>query len=85
MHAERERRLRRAIYIYIVRSLAHMAGLVRGLARIALTKPVELCPDSLNPACSMKQARREMTAQKQLIYQDALRRAFGRNPTLPVP
>jgi hypothetical protein len=30
-------------------------------------------------------ARRDMSAEKQQMYQDALRRAFGRNPTLPVP
>jgi len=31
----------------------------------------------------MMQARRDMNAEKQQMYQDILRRAFGRNPTLP--
>jgi hypothetical protein len=31
----------------------------------------------------MMQSRRDMNAEKQQMYQDALRRAFGRNPTLP--
>ena len=34
---------------------------------------------------SMQKARKAQTRQEQIMYQDALRRAFGKNPTLPVP
>ena len=34
---------------------------------------------------SMEKARKARTRQQQMVYQDALRRAFGKNPTLPVP
>jgi len=34
---------------------------------------------------SLQKARVAQTQQEQIIYQDALRRAFGKNPTLPVP
>ena len=34
---------------------------------------------------NMEKARKAETRQQQMVYQDALRRAFGKNPTLPVP